>query len=255
MATTSLNRGFERSEIQRNSTHLSVNIDWPERLASIGAGVRLLSGGLKNIIKHPVRNGLMAAAGGYLVFRGVTGNCPIYSLIYPDRTNGRASNVNIRTSVTVNRPRMEVYNFWRRLENLPLFMTHLSRVEKIDAQQSRWEAKLPGNIAHVGWVAEIVNDDPGNVIGWHSVQGSDIENAGKVEFSESADGRSTTLKVTISYHPPAGTAGEKVAHLLNPVFEKLVKDDIRNFKSFMEHRSAPALSYSETVNPGDNLII
>src|SRR5690606_40848504 len=46
-------------------------------------------------------------------------------------------------STTIRRPRSEVYAFWRRLENLPRFMTHLDEVEEIDARHSHWRATAP----------------------------------------------------------------------------------------------------------------
>jgi uncharacterized membrane protein len=51
-----------------------------------------------------------------------------------------------------------VYAFWRRLENLPLFMKHLSNVTEIDAKHSHWEAVVPGNIGKIKWNAEIVKE-------------------------------------------------------------------------------------------------
>jgi len=56
--------------------------------------------------------------------------------------------------------------------------------------------------------------------------------AGKVVFRPS--GKGTEIIVTISYHAPLGIAGEGAAKLLNPYFEKLVKDDIMNFKTYLE---------------------
>src|SRR5438067_1569902 len=37
----------------------------------------------------------------------------------------RDRDVQVRPAVVIRRPRYEVYAFWRRLENLPLFMRHL----------------------------------------------------------------------------------------------------------------------------------
>lgn len=234
--TTAINRDLERY----NSTAQlsSVNVEWPERLASIAAGARLFSGGLKNLLHHPVRNMILTAAGGYLVYRGLTGNCALYSYINNKTSHDRASNINIRSSVYVDKPREEVYNFWRNLENLPLFMTHLKSVRQLDGKRSHWEAKLPGNVGTVSWEAEIVNEDHGKVIGWKSIAGSDIDNAGKVEFMDSDDGKGTVIQAVISYLPPTGGyLKSKIAGLLSPVFEKLVRSDINNFKQFMENRS------------------
>lgn len=61
-----------------------------------------------------------------------------------------------------------------------------------------------------------------------------INNAGKVTFHETGNGQSTELEVVISYHPPAGELGSNIAHALNTVFEKMIRQDIMNFKDYIE---------------------
>ena len=43
-------------------------------------------------------------------------------------------------SVTINRPREEVYEFWRDLEHLPTFMIHLEAVTSRGGRRSHWVA-------------------------------------------------------------------------------------------------------------------
>ena len=145
-----------------------------------------------------------------------------------------AGSVNIRTSMIVNKNRSEVYQFWRRLENLPRFMKHLLAVNEIDGKRSHWEAVLPGSIATIKWDAEIVKEIPDQLIGWQSVSNSTIENAGKVEFRDSPNG-GTELDIIISYRPPAGDIGAGIAKLMNPLFRKVITEDVKNFKCYIEN--------------------
>lgn len=254
MTTTAIQRDLER--YNSTSRPLPINVPWSERLASIAAGARLLSGTFKHLTSHPVRNILMTAAGGYLLYRGVTGNCPLYTFISKKMEHDRSSNVNIRTTVYVDKPREEVYEFWRNLENLPLFMTHLKSVKNLRRNRSRWEAKLPGNVATVNWEAEIVNEVPGKVIGWKSVAGSDVDNAGKVEFMDAEDGHGTVIHAVLSYLPPSGGyVKSKLASLFSPVFEKLVRNDLNGFKHYIEEgRERRVNSWSESQNFGQTEI-
>lgn len=176
--------------------------------------------------------------GAYLLLRGVTGFCVAYDRLGKKEIDFRASNVNIRTSVTVNRPRDQVYAFWRRLENLPLFMKHLKKVEVLDESRSEWTAALVGDVGTVTWKSEIVKDDPGDTLSWHSLPGSSLENAGKVTFSD-AWNAGTLVDIVISYHAPLGLLGEKAGRLLNPLFEKMVEADVRNFKRYIETAGIP----------------
>jgi uncharacterized membrane protein len=209
----------------------NTNLNWPERYVSIATGVKLAYSGIRHLFSSPFTSILKLGAGGYLLNRGVTGHCELYSQIGKNSTD--PINVNIRSSFTINRPRIEVYNFWRKLDNLPLFMNHLEKVEILDDERSHWELKLPTGVATVSWDAEIVKDIPGELIGWSSLPGSIIDNAGKVRFRDSFN-EGTLVDVVISYQPPAGGFGASVAHVLNPVFKNMVDTDVHNFKQYMD---------------------
>lgn len=225
----------QHQEIAELNQKRTVNVTPLERIASIAAG--------SLFIYNSVRQGTLgvfgALAGGYLLFRGGTGHCTVYSLIGKRELPDPVKNVNIRTSLKVNRPRHEVYAFWRHLENMPKFMSHLESVRAIDETHSEWKAKGPGGIGTVEWRAEIVKDEPGELLGWSSVPEADIQNAGKVEFHDGPN-NTTRLDITISYRPPLREVGETIAKLLNPMFEKMVKDDVGNFKVYMETGKLPS---------------
>jgi len=227
MATTAL---------QQTNTTLPggdlININWPERYLSIAAGVKIGFSGIKHIFKSPFASILKIGASGYLLNRGITGHCEIYSKMGKSTTD--PININIKSSVVVNKSRMEVYNFWRKLDNLPLFMNHLERVEVIDNQLSHWVLKIPTGVTTLSWDAEIVQDVPGQLIGWSSLPDSIIDNAGKVRFRDAGNGEGTIVDIVISYQPPAGGLGASLAHVLNPVFKTMVDNDVQNFKQYMD---------------------
>ena len=209
-----------------------VNVNWPERYISIAVGVKLTFSGLGNLFSSPLISMLKLGAGGYLLNRGITGNCPVYTKIGKDTQE--PVNINIRTAFTVNKPRTSVYDFWRKLDNLPLFMHHLESVELIDDTRSHWVLKLPTGVGAISWDAEIVKDKPGEMIGWSSLPNSIIDNAGKVFFRDTEDGTGTVVDVVITYQPPAGGVGASIAHVLNPLLKSIVDKDVRNFKRYMD---------------------
>jgi len=215
-----------------------INVGNNERIFSAAAGAFLLSSGLNNLFKSPVSALVKTAIGGMLLYRGASGHCPIYSSMGKTSGTSHTQNINIRTNLIVNRPKDEVYAFWRKLENLPLFMKHIASVTEIDAKHSHWEAAIPGNIGKVKWNAEIVKEEPGYLIGWQSIPNSMINNAGKVTFNDALNGQGTELEVVITYHPPAGELGSGLAKALNPVFERMVRQDVMNFKDYIETRHA-----------------
>ena len=209
-----------------------VNLKWPERYTSIIGGVKLGLSGFKNLFSSPLSSVVKLGAGGYLLSRGITGHCELYKRIGKLSTN--PVNINIRSSFTVDKPRHKVYDFWRKLDNLPLFMKHLESVETIDATYSYWVLKLPAGVATVSWHAEIVKDEPNEMIGWSSLPDSMINNAGKVRFQDTPDGMGTIVDIVVSYQPPAGGLGTGIAKILNPVFKRMVDKDVQNFKQYMD---------------------
>ena len=210
---------------------LSVNVGKVERIASVLAGTALLVKGLQNEEK---KSGIaMVLAGGLLLFRGTTGHSIIYSVAGKKKLPDTVKNINILTRLTVNRPRQEVYEFWRKLSNLPLFMEHLKRVDVIDQKRSHWVAKAPGHLGEIEWDAEIVKEIEGELIGWNSLPHASINNAGKVEFRD-ADENGTEITVLITYRAPFGDVGEGIASMLNPVFKKMITKDVQNFKRYIE---------------------
>jgi uncharacterized membrane protein len=221
----------------------SINVGVPERIASVLAGSLLLFNGLRKGNLGLFRLGL----GGYLLYRGATGHCHGYSALGKEHLPDPIKNINIRTTVAVNRPRNEVYAFWRKLENLPLFMEHLQMVRELDNRTSHWEARIPGGLGTIEWDAVIVEEREGSFIGWNSLPGATVENAGKVEFREIGDGW-TEIYAVITYRAPLGAAGQGLSALLNPVFEKLVRSDIKNFKRFVENGGMPTSSTTYAQN-------
>jgi len=228
MTTTALQRINGHDTIAVNE---KINLKWPERYLSIAAGVKLSLSGIRNFVKSPFSSLVKLGAGGYLVNRGISGHCELYAQMGKETTG--PVNINIKTSFTVNKSRQTVYNFWRRLDNLPVFMNHLESVEMLDDRRSHWVLKLPSGITTLSWDAEIVMDVPGEFIGWSSMPGSLVDNAGKVRFRDTGDG-GTLIDLMITYQPPVGGLGASVAHAINPLLKSMVDADVQNFKQYMD---------------------
>ncbi|MBA3829471.1 MAG: DUF2892 domain-containing protein [Taibaiella sp.] len=213
-------------EAPYNHRKLPANVSPTERALSALAGGALIYNALSGKNKL-----LKAIAGGYLLYRGGTGHCYAYSLLGKDELPDPVKSINIRLSITVNKPRAELYAFWRRLENLPLFMKHLESVREIDETRSKWKASMPG-IGKIEWEAEIVKDETNKLIGWSSLPGARIENADKVTFEDTIGG--TEIDVVITYRAPMGALGAGVAAIFTPLYKKMIEEDIIYFKRYIE---------------------
>jgi len=162
----------------------------------------------------------LAALGGALFYRGVTGHCNLYGALGLDTSgpHGPATSVpaghgvKVEESVTINRPVEEVYRFWRNFDNLSRFMHYLDSVKDLGNNRSHWVARAPLGMS-IEWDAEVINDKPNDMIAWRSLEGSEVETAGSVHFRSLSFGRGTEVRVSLKYNPPAGKAGAAVARL------------------------------------------
>jgi uncharacterized membrane protein len=139
----------------------------------------------------------------------------------------------MKRSVAINKPREEIYAFWRDLANLPRFMYHLESVQPTSDNLSHWVTKAPAG-RRVEWDAEIVADRPNEMIAWRSLQGADVYNSGAVHFEPRAGGRGTTVRVELEYRPPGGMAGRIFAMVFNQSPEQQIHDDLRRLKQVLE---------------------
>ncbi len=213
-----------------------INVSEPGRIISAAAGTLLYVislSGKKNKIGNVVRYGAL-----YLIYRGLSGNCPISAALNKNDVQKHVPAINIRTAFNVNAPRKFVYDAWRDLEKLPSFLKHIKTIKVLDDIHSHWVLKTPGKFPVIEWDAEIVEQEGERELSWRSLPGSMIETAGKLNFSDV--GNSTQINVLITYRPPAGYIGSIIAKYLNPTFKKFVEEDVLKFKNYIEKKAAKA---------------
>src|SRR4029453_1971994 len=102
--------------------------------------------------------------------------------------------LHVTKSVTINRPREAVYQFWRDFANLPQFMAHVQSVVSIGDKRSHWVVAAPAGQT-VEWDAEVVDDRPNELLAWRSLEGSDIRHEGSVRFDTAPADRGTEVHV------------------------------------------------------------
>ena len=220
----------------------SRNLSQPERLASIIGGGVLMAFGLQ---KGSWGGAAIATAGGVLAYRGAAGHCPVYQTLGVTTAKaGQGRNrslpyelgIRVDDSVFVEKPRDEVYRFWRNLENLPRFMKHLESVHEIDNKRSHWVAKGPAGHS-VEWTSEIINEVENELIGWRSLTGSEVDNAGSVHFKPAQAG--TIVQVALQYNPPGGVLGALFARLFGEEPSQQIAEDLRRLKQLLETGMIP----------------
>jgi len=137
------------------------------------------------------------------------------------------------TTVTINRPRAELFAYWRELSNLARFMENVVSIEQVNGRQSRWVVKAPAGKT-VGWTSVITEESEGDFIAWASEDGADVPNSGRVDFRDAPGGRGTWVTATILYDPPGGVLGKIIAKMFQREPAIQARRDLRRFKQLME---------------------
>jgi uncharacterized membrane protein len=220
-----------------------------ERWVSLAAASAVVTYGLRT--RGPAGMWLLAAATP-LVYRGVAGSWPSFTGDRAAREDTRAAlagarGLHVRESIRLEKPIEEVYRFWRQLENLPRFMTHLKQVTDLGNGRSHWVAKGPGGV-DVEWDAEIINEVENKVIGWRSLPGSDVVSAGSVNFS-TIRGGGTQVSVRLQYSAPGGRAGAWLATLTGREPSQTIREDLRRVKQLLEAGEIPRAYPAEGDSP------
>src|SRR4051812_29621523 len=175
---------------ERGSRRSRVNVGEKERNVSMAAGAIVA---LQGLSRGTLPGLLTAAVGGYLIYRGATGQCPLYQALRLDtyHTDGKSpgdeiseKGVHVEQAMLVGRPAEQLYAFWRDFENLPRIMTHLVSVRRLDEPRSHWVASVPKVLGgQVAWEAEVTAEEPNRRIAWRSLPGSQVDQVGEVRFA------------------------------------------------------------------------
>jgi uncharacterized membrane protein len=213
-----------------------------EQWLALGSGMALLLAGAS---RRSTGGTWLAISSAPLLYRGITGQWPVTlgGNGHAEREDTRAAlagarGIHVRESIRLELPVEDVYRFWRRLENLPRFMTHLHRVTEGPDGKSHWVAAGPAGVA-VEWDAEIINEVENTLLAWRSLPGSDVVTAGSVNFDSARAGRTTELSVNLQYQPPAGKVGSLVASAFGREPSQTVREDLRHLKQLLEAGEVP----------------
>lgn len=214
----------------------SINSGWGERVADVVVGSGLIYAGLR---QRSLLGGVLALSGGWFLYAGATGRFQPYAALGLVREEGRSGKgLIVERSITIGKPRRDVYPYWRNFSHLPSFMEHLENVTPIDDYRSHWVARAPLN-RKVEWDAEIIDERPNELIAWQSLPGASVTHRGDVRFADAPGGRGTEITVHLIYQPPLGTAGAALARLFTEEPGQQIGEDLRRLKAVLETGEYP----------------
>jgi uncharacterized membrane protein len=193
-------------------------------LSSIVGGILTLYG----VTRRGAAGAALSVVGLGLTARGVTN----IDLGYLVGLTKERNALRFHKTININVPVEELYQFWMQLENIPRIMTHVKEVKDLGNNRSRWTVEGPAGI-NVDWDAVITEKIPNELVAWESVQGEEIETAGKVRFRAIPDG-STRMTIHLEYTPPAGVVGHVVASVFGKDPKRAMDEDLLRLKTQLE---------------------
>jgi uncharacterized membrane protein len=149
------------------------------------------------------------------------------------RKTGRYEEGLVGRTVSISKPRAELFAVWRDFTRFPTFMDNVERVEDLGGGRSKWTIKAPLG-STVELVTRISDEVPNDLIAWKSEPDSQVQTEGRVELFEVAPGRGTAVRLTMTYNAPGGLPGRAIAKLLQREPNVQARRDLRRFKQLIE---------------------
>lgn len=140
-----------------------------------------------------------------------------------------SQNIHITRAITVTQPVEAVYQFWRRLTNLPQVIDYIESVYVIGNTLTRWTLNPDPKTE---FDVETYIDIPNSMISWRSLPEAPIQNAGSVRL-QPVDG-GTKVQLTLEIMTPADTPEQALIDLID---ERYVDQCLQEFKQLMENTS------------------
>lgn len=155
-----------------------------------------------------------------------------------------AAGIRVQKTVHVNVPVEAVFDLLADPEKLPLIMSHILAVKKLEENRYRWTVSGPAGTP-ISWEAEIVEKIPNQLLAWKSVPGAMVANFGVVQLDTEDGG--TRIHIRLAYVPPAGAIGHAIATLFGADPKHALDDDMVRLKSLLEHGKTKAHHHSVTL--------
>ncbi len=146
---------------------------------------------------------------------------------------GRRESDVVGRSVTIRKPKAELFAVWRDFARFPEFMEHVEAVTPKPDGTSHWKIAGPAG-STVEFDAEIVEERENKLIFWRSVEGADIRNSGRVTFRDAPADRGTVVDLEIAYDSPGGMLGRQLARIMQREPNTQARRDLKRFKQLME---------------------
>src|SRR3954465_3871126 len=201
-----------------------------ERAAALIGGLGLAAFGIR---QKSLTGAVLASAGGYLIYSGITSPTPL-----TDAARRTAVPVVAQKTFTIDKPAAEIFQFLRTPENFPKIMENIESVRVISTNRMQWVSKRKMGKRYE-WESQITELRDNELIAWQTVPGSGIDAVGSIRLSPAPAGRGTEVRLHLTYRPPLGKVGQAIALVFGEDAEQHIRESLRHLKQLLETGEIP----------------
>jgi uncharacterized membrane protein len=156
-------------------------------------------------------------------------------------TPKRRDDNTIEGCVTIQRPRDEVFTFYRDFQNLPSFLGDVMEVEQIGPATSRWTIQGPlGLRAH--WTIRVIEERANELIRYETVTSTGLVTRWDIHFDTGSDAHETNVREVMK--PPLGRLGRVALAMIGKFPAEEVSANLHRLKEIMETGRVTDTNYS-----------
>lgn len=213
------------------------NLGTPERAVSLLAGTLLIANGLR---QGGLKGWSQVLLGTCAAWRGYSGTCRIkralthspFERAFEQDRDWDSSKV-ISRSITVGKPREEVFSFCSNPGNLGALVPWMDAIEQTGERTYRWVAHGPMDKT---LQCDIEQDEPkdGRKLHWTAGPDTRFKHDIQMHFSDASAGRGTQIKVIVACQAPLGAAGYALAAAISRFTDKALLNLLRGIKQQLE---------------------
>jgi uncharacterized membrane protein len=190
------------------------NLMRSDRLGYVMGGIALIAWALR---RPSLPRAAAAGFGTWLLYQAYTGTTPVLKPlgISVNRRPAEAKvaeTIVIEETITIARPRDEVYAYWQRLQNLPL--------------------TADGDI-------ELTHEAVAEALGWRVVRGDRLLRFGSLTLRDAPGGQGTIVAAHLEYVPLGGALGAALALVTGRSPQRIVTDCLRQARALLETGKLP----------------
>jgi len=157
----------------------------------------------------------------------------------------RRRSVAVTSSVEINRPVHDVFEFFKDFENFPRVVGAVRSVQDYQDGRSHWELYTPSG-GVVEWDAVVTKYVPNSVIAWESVVKSLVESAGIARFTAMSPTR-TRVDLTFTHRPLQSKLKDAVRALVMRHPADIVDQQLERIRFYLESLPAEPIAEAPTT--------